>query len=111
MSMGEADYPSDWSEEDKQAAEIDTPAWEKTGASLEKKEVESLHEAMEHGLTKEYEKTEVVRCIRKVANIVNEPPLIEQIDEHSCIDHNIIYNHFDSLMEARRAAGVGVGNQ
>lgn len=61
-----------------------------------------------HGSAREssYSRADVVEQIQRVDNQVNSTPTTTDINEHAPFSSGVIYNHFDSIGDARDAAGV-----
>lgn len=56
--------------------------------------------------TKQYSREEVISGIQAVAEAVEEPPSVADINDHAEFSASVVYNFFDSLGAARSAAGV-----
>ncbi|WP_164471898.1 DUF5797 family protein [Halosimplex salinum] len=55
---------------------------------------------------RKYTRDDVVAGLRDVASTLNKPPSVNDINEHAPFSATVVYNYFDSIGEARRAAGV-----
>jgi len=55
---------------------------------------------------RKYSREEVVSGLRDVASSLDEPLSVNDINEHAPFSATVVYNYFDSLGEARRAAGI-----
>jgi superfamily II DNA or RNA helicase len=56
--------------------------------------------------TSKYTRDDVLAGLRKVASTLNKSPSVNDINEHAPFSATVVYNYYDSIGEARRAAGV-----
>jgi superfamily II DNA or RNA helicase/very-short-patch-repair endonuclease len=56
--------------------------------------------------TRRYSRDEVLTGLQEVAATLNKPPSVNDINEHAPFSATVVYNFFDSIGDARRAAGV-----
>jgi superfamily II DNA or RNA helicase/very-short-patch-repair endonuclease len=60
-----------------------------------------------HGQSKKkYTRDDIVSGLHEVASILGKSPSVNDINEHASFSATVIYNYFDSIEDARRAAGV-----
>ncbi len=65
-----------------------------------------------HGQQKrKYTREDIVSGLREVASTLDESPSVNDINEHARFSATVIYNYFDSIGDARRAAGVDQLNE
>ena len=54
----------------------------------------------------QYSRDDIISGLQEVAETVDSPPSVQDIDAHAPFSNSVVYNHFDSIDEARQAAGV-----
>jgi very-short-patch-repair endonuclease/ribosomal protein S27E len=57
-----------------------------------------------------YTRDAVLSGLREVASTLDKSPSVNDINEHAPFSASVVYNYFDSIDEARRAAGIGQGD-
>ncbi|MDB2269271.1 DUF4011 domain-containing protein [Halorubrum ezzemoulense] len=58
----------------------------------------------------QYTREDILTGLQAVADTVGNPPSPQDIDVHAPFSNSVVYSHFDSIDEARQAAGVTSGD-